>query len=119
SAPAVSAAQAGGPQERRRAREFRTVSQGQCSPDSCFVERALSYAAERKRTTDGGGIMALGRRNEQRQGEFWVATQQLPSSPGHVFYEKLNELLAEGGFDEWVEELCTRCYAKRGRPSVP
>jgi len=63
--------------------------------------------------------MALGRRNEQRQGEFWVATQQLPSSPGHVFYEKLNELLAEGGFDEWVEELCTRCYAKRGRPSIP
>src|SRR5438477_2296949 len=63
--------------------------------------------------------MALGRRNEERQAEFWVATQQLPSSPGHVFYEKLNELLAEGGFDEWVEELCTRCYAKRGRPSIP
>jgi len=63
--------------------------------------------------------MALGRRNEVRQGEFWVATQQLPSSLGHVFYVKLNELLAEGGFDEWIEELCTRYYAKCGRPSIP
>ena len=43
-----------------------------------------------------GEIMALGRRNGAWQGEFWVATQQFPASPGHVFYEKLNELLAEG-----------------------
>jgi transposase len=63
--------------------------------------------------------MALGRRNEERQGEFWVATQHLPTSPGHVFYEKLNELLAEGGFDEWIEELCSPFYAKCGRPSIP
>src|SRR5262245_56884422 len=45
--------------------------------------------------------MALGRRNEERQAEFWVATQRLPSSPGHVFYQKLNGLLSEAGFDEW------------------
>ncbi len=63
--------------------------------------------------------MALGRRNGARQGEFWVATQQLPTSPGHVFYEKLNELLAEGKFDEWIEELCESYYAKRGRHQVP
>ncbi len=63
--------------------------------------------------------MALGRRNGARQGEFWVATQQLPTSPGHVFYEKLNELLAEGKFDEWIEELCESYYAKRGRPGIP
>lgn len=63
--------------------------------------------------------MALGRRNEEQQGEFWVATQRLPTSPGHIFYEKLNGLLAEGGFDEWIEELCEPFYAKRGRPSIP
>jgi transposase len=63
--------------------------------------------------------MALGRRNEERQGEFWIATQQLPRSAGHVFYEKLNELLAEGAFDEWVETLCEPYYAKCGRPGIP
>jgi transposase len=63
--------------------------------------------------------MALGRRNEERQGEFWVATQHLPTSPGHVFYDKLNRLLAEAGFDEWVEALCEPYYAKSGRPGIP
>jgi transposase len=63
--------------------------------------------------------MALGRRNEERQGEFWVATQQLPTSPGHVFYEKLNGLLAEAKFDEWAEALCEPYYAKAGRPGIP
>jgi transposase len=66
-----------------------------------------------------GAIMALGRRNGERQAEFWVATQELPSSPGHVFYEKLNELLAEAEFDEWVESLCKPYYAKAGRPGIP
>jgi hypothetical protein len=63
--------------------------------------------------------MALGRRNEERQSEFWVATQQLPVAPGHVFYEKLNGLLAAEGFDEWVEALCEPYYAKCGRNSIP
>jgi transposase len=63
--------------------------------------------------------MALGRRSEERQGEFWVATQQLPLSPGHVFYEKLNGLLAEAGFDEWAEAQCKPYYAKAGRPGIP
>jgi transposase len=63
--------------------------------------------------------MALGRRNEERQGEFWVATQKLPTAPGHVFYEKLNRLLAEAGFDSWVEQLCEPYYAKAGRPGIP
>ena len=63
--------------------------------------------------------MALGRRNEEWQGEFWVATQQLPTSPGHVFYEKLNGLLAEAKFDEWAEALCEPYYAKAGRPGIP
>ncbi len=63
--------------------------------------------------------MALGRRNELQQGELRVATPRLPTSPGHVFYEKLNGLLAEGKFDEWVENLCEQYYAKNGRPGIP
>ena len=63
--------------------------------------------------------MALGRRNEERQSEFWVANQKLPRSPGHIFYEKLNGLLAEAGFDEWVEKICESYYARCGRPSIP
>ncbi len=63
--------------------------------------------------------MALGRRNAERQGELWVATQELAQSPGHVFYDKLNRLFAEAGFDAWVEDLCEPHDAKSGRPGIP
>jgi transposase len=63
--------------------------------------------------------MALGRRNNERQGEIWIATANLPVAPGHTFYVKLNQLLAEGGFDEWIEDLCEPYYAKNGRPGIP
>ena len=63
--------------------------------------------------------MALGRRNEERQGELWIAAPSLPVAPGHAFYIKLNELLAEAGFDEWIEALCVPYYAKGGRPGIP
>ena len=46
------------------------------------------------------------KRREPEQSGMWVATHELPRSPGHVFYEKLNEVLAKGGFDPFVEELC-------------
>jgi len=48
--------------------------------------------------------MALGKRNDEQQ-EMWVATTSLPKSPGHVFYRKLNQLLAEADFDGMVEGL--------------
>jgi transposase len=63
--------------------------------------------------------MALGRRNDERQREFWVATPSLPMAPGHAFYVKLNQLLAEGGFDEWIETLCEPYYSRMGRPGIP
>src|SRR6188474_1560690 len=63
--------------------------------------------------------MALGKRRQEQQ-EMWVATGDLPKSPGHVFYRKLNELLAEAGFDRWLEELCQPHYAQvMGRPGIP
>ena len=63
--------------------------------------------------------MAMGRRKNERQAEMWIATGELPQSPGHVFYETLNGLLAESGFDAWVEEQCRPYYARMGRPGIP
>lgn len=63
--------------------------------------------------------MALGKRKTESQ-EVWVATTELPRSPGHPFYKQLNRLLAEDGFDAWLEELCAPYYhATQGRPSIP
>jgi len=64
--------------------------------------------------------MALGRRKDENQEELFVVHSRLPKSPGHVFYRKLNQLLAEAGFDRWVETLCEPFYANgKGRPSLP
>jgi transposase len=50
----------------------------------------------------------------------WVAASELPRSPGHTFYDKLNRLLAEADFDRRCEELCAPYYADgTGRPSIP
>jgi transposase len=64
--------------------------------------------------------MSMGRRQAEQQPELWVPTAELPRSPGHIFYEKLNRLLAEAGFDRHVEELCQPYYADGvGRESIP
>lgn len=63
--------------------------------------------------------MALGRR-EAKQAEMWVAAKDLPRSPGHLFYSKLNGLLAEADFDRRIERLCAPHYADEvGRPGIP
>jgi len=63
--------------------------------------------------------MALGKRKSEKQ-EAWVATTELPRSPGHPFYKQLNRLLAEDGFDGWLEKLCAPYYhVTQGRPSIP
>jgi len=62
--------------------------------------------------------MAMGERGGEQQ-ELWVATQDLPKSPGHPFYEKLNRILSAAGFDKAVETMCAEYYAKAGRPSIP
>jgi transposase len=64
--------------------------------------------------------MALGRRRSSHQGELFVTSADLPQSPGHAFYDRLNRLLAEADFDRFVEDLCRPHYAdETGRPSVP
>jgi transposase len=63
--------------------------------------------------------MALGKRKREEQ-ESWVATGDLPTSPGHPFYQKLNQLLAEAAFDDYVEKLSKPYYAEDvGRPGIP
>src|SRR5712672_3315740 len=62
--------------------------------------------------------MAMGTR-ESEQGWLWVATAELPKSPGHPFYTRLNALLDANDFDEFVEGQCARFYAPViGRPSL-
>lgn len=62
--------------------------------------------------------MAMGKRKGEQQ-ELLVATTSLPQSPGHPFYEKLNRLLAEARFDEYVEARCRPYYAEGvGRPGI-
>ena len=64
--------------------------------------------------------MALGHRNQEQQSSFWIAVDKLPRSEGHVFYCKLNQLLREAGFDEFVERLCEPYYHDTmGRPGIP
>jgi hypothetical protein len=63
--------------------------------------------------------MALGRQRD-RQAEMLVTWSELPRSPGHVFYDRLQQVLISAAFDGFVEDLCASHYAAvRGRPSLP
>jgi len=63
--------------------------------------------------------MAMGQRKHEEQSAMWVVVSELPKSVSHPFYEKLNGLLAEHGFDDFVEAQCQPFYAeKMGRPSL-
>ena len=64
--------------------------------------------------------MAMGKRPAARQASpMWVDTADLPTSDGHPYFERLNRVLADSGFDAFVEELCAAFYADRlGRPSL-
>src|SRR5689334_15951165 len=63
--------------------------------------------------------MALGRQGE-RQTDLMVGWAELPRSPGHAFYGRLQAVLVEAGFDRFAEGECAPYYAsRRGRPSLP
>ena len=62
--------------------------------------------------------MAIGKRKKVQE-SLWVSTSELPRSPGHPFYSRLNRILAASGFDPFVEAYCERFYAPlMGRPSL-
>ena len=49
-----------------------------------------------------------------------MTSSDLPRSPGHPFYERLNRVLDEAGFDAFVEAQCAKFYTDGvGRPSLP
>ncbi len=64
--------------------------------------------------------MALGRQ-EERQSDLLLGWSELPRSPGHPFYDKLQGILRGAGFDPFVENLCQAHYSgkSRGRRSLP
>jgi transposase len=64
--------------------------------------------------------MAMGKRKQrEKQEDLRIAHTELATAPGHPFYQKLNELLEDEGFDEFVEGRCAKFYAKKyGRPSL-
>ena len=57
---------------------------------------------------------------ETDQSPLWIAASDLPASPGHPFYARLNAVLDAHGFDRFAEDQCREFYAKvMGRPSLP
>jgi transposase len=66
--------------------------------------------------------MAMGRRKTDQQDALFITADNLPKSQGHPFYQALNRLLAEAGFDRWIEARCEPYYEQvetRGQRSIP
>jgi len=62
----------------------------------------------------------MGKRKRNRQPTMWVPTTDLPTAASHPFYRRLNQLLREHGFDDFVEAQCAGFYADTmGRPGLP
>jgi transposase len=60
------------------------------------------------------------RRSNAVQDDLMAIWAEMPRSPGHAFYDRLQEVLREAGFDAFVEETCKPYYASRmGAPSLP
>ncbi len=63
--------------------------------------------------------MAMGR-SEGVQDDLMATWAEMPRASGHAFYDRLQELLRESGFDAFVEQVCKPYYAPRmGAPSLP
>jgi transposase len=62
------------------------------------------------------------RKDAAEQSSFWIATSDLPSTPVHSFYSKLDRAFVEMGFGDRVRELCQPFYAmdarRGGRPGI-
>jgi transposase len=64
--------------------------------------------------------MAMGRRkNRARTPALWIATNELPRTGGHPFYQRLNQVLDAHAFDAFAEAQCAPFYADGvGRPGL-
>src|SRR6516164_4222658 len=63
--------------------------------------------------------MAMGKRRVRQQ-ELWIPAKELPRTRGHVFYDRVNEILNNEGLDGFAEKECVRFYKSEtmGRPSI-
>ncbi len=63
--------------------------------------------------------MAMGRSGAV-QDDLMATWAEMPRSPGHSFYDRLQEVLREADFDRFVEKACKPYDAPRmGAPSLP
>jgi transposase len=63
--------------------------------------------------------MAMGKRKNGQQQPLFLVAADLPRTPAHPFYRKLNDLLAADAFDPFVQGLCASFYHDSlGRPSL-
>jgi hypothetical protein len=61
----------------------------------------------------------MGKRKRDRQPAMGGPTTDLPTAASHPFYRRLNRLLQEHGFDDFVEALCAgSCAETMGRPNL-
>mgnify|MGYP007047036051 CR=1 FL=1 len=64
--------------------------------------------------------MGMGQRTRSQQDNLFIPTASLARSSSHDFYERLNQVLAADGFDDFVEALCKPFYVEgKGRRSIP
>lgn len=63
--------------------------------------------------------MGMGERPQEAQRELWIPTQDIVKTEGHPFYARLNQVLAEHGFDAFAVRRCKKFYQEDGRPGVP
>src|SRR6202161_2943925 len=63
--------------------------------------------------------MSLGKRGpDEKQEPIWIEAATVATPVGHRFYERLNRLLRQRGFDAFAESACALFYAKVGRPGL-
>jgi transposase len=64
--------------------------------------------------------MGMGRKKDrEKQEDLWVAFSEIVTTPGHVFYERLNGVLNAEKFDQRIEVICRKYYkSSSGRPSI-
>src|SRR2546428_7281633 len=59
--------------------------------------------------------MAMGtRKDQEQQEELWIPQAWLAKGVSHPFYQRLNQLLEECRFDEFVEGRCRRFFSGEG-----
>jgi transposase len=64
--------------------------------------------------------MGMGRKKDrEKQEDLWVTFSEIVTTPGHVFYERLNGVLNSEKFDQRIEVICRKYYkSSSGRPSI-